>query len=140
MSESGVKCQRGELYRFLSGRFEHARLDHGEETSSGYRCVSGLDKSNPIIRIKLLVIGAATIYFRLAKGRVGKYGRSAVNWSSLVFHYHIILRRLVTPALESLSRMGCSLQCFITAAESSSFCGTLKSLFMCLMRNSPSDC
>lgn len=59
MSESGVKCQRGELYRFLSGRFEHARLDHGEETSSGYRCVSGLDKSNPIIRIKLLVIGAA---------------------------------------------------------------------------------
>ena len=73
-------------------------------------------------------------------GRVGKYGRSAVNWSSLVFHSHIILRRLVTPTLESLSRMGCSLHCFIPASKSSSFCGTLKSLFMCLMRNSPSDC
>jgi len=56
-------------------------------------------------------------------GRVGKYGRSAVNWSSLVFHCHIILRRLVTPALESLPRVGCSLHSLILASKSISFCG-----------------
>ena len=43
------------------------------------------------------------------------------------------------PALESLSRMGFSLHRFILASKSSSFCGTLKSLFMSsgLMRKSP---